>query len=98
MKSKFFHVNLKKAIKDNGFDVLSFPPQYLGCTYQAFNWRLKYGKFHLEDIITCIEVLGVDLNSLLKQVPIKTLKKKPKKDVKPIEPTDFSKLHDLLNN
>ena len=89
-----FHKNLKSAIKMRGYDLTTFPEQYLGCTYQAFNWRLKKGKFLLKDVFICINMLDVTFDQLTKsreiEKPLSPLVQKKKKKA-------FSKLNNLLS-
>jgi hypothetical protein len=90
-----FHANLKSAIKRKGYDLTSFPEEFLGCTYQAFNWRLKNGKFHFVDILICMDKLDIDMSDLVKKAPKKIQKESAL--VKPKEKSNkFNKLNSLL--
>jgi hypothetical protein len=88
-----FHVNLKGAIKKKGYDLTSFPEKYLGCTYQAFNWRLKNGKFHFADILICIDRLNIEISDLVEQAP-----KPIKKESALVKPKNKDKKFDKLNS
>jgi hypothetical protein len=88
----YFNKNLKKAIKDNGYKVVDFPVEYLGCTYQTFNWRLQNGHFLTKDLHICMDMLGVSLDDLLKKVEVKKRNKNLKK-----ENASFEMLKNLLD-
>ena len=76
----YFSKNLKSAIKRNGYKVVDFPVEHLGCTYQTFNWRLQNGHFLAKDLYICMDMLGVTLEDLLKKVEIRKRKNAAKKD------------------
>jgi len=94
--SRYIHLNLKEQIKKKGYDLVSFPPTYLNCTYQAFNWRLKNGQFHTKDILICLSLLGITFDDLTRPFAPKSVSKLPKLPNKPTIGS-FSKLNEFLN-
>ena len=79
-------INLKAAIQGAGYRIVDFPVEFLGCTYQTFNWRLNNGQFHVKDLIFCMEKLNVTLEDLIKPVKIKKRKKYERTKEPSIEP------------